>query len=277
MSPFIIKNKKNTKNSKGKLFVPTYKKHRDDGNHAPESDSDDNSSVASSSSGAGASVTVARKRITPKTLVADTIVSRGSKKIKSTAANMVVGKIAEALASSVIAAAIARGKHKKKSRIDRSSDDDSEDNENDEDDDEIEDSDNDSENGETIENSEDEADDDDDDDNEDDEDEDDEDDEDEDEDDEGEDDEREEGEGRGGVGAHGRSGRRCTDSVGTTTRSGHGDGPCAEEATTSVTLGQAGVVVVGVVVATPRLPLFPSVFVEYSAHLAYPNSASGVH
>ncbi len=75
---------------------------------------------------------------------------------------------------------------------------------------------------------------------------------DEDEEDEGEDDKREEGEGRGdaSVGAHGRSRRRCTDSVFAATRSGHGDGPCTEEAAASVTLGLTGVAVVGVVVAT---------------------------
>jgi ATP-dependent Lon protease len=45
-------------------------------------------------------------------------VRHDDKKRKTAAANMVVGKIAEALASSVIAAAIAGGKHKKRSRRD---------------------------------------------------------------------------------------------------------------------------------------------------------------
>ena len=53
------------------------------------------------------------------------------KKRKTAAANMVVGKIAEALASSVIAAAIAGGKHKKRSR--REDEDEDEDDDEDED------------------------------------------------------------------------------------------------------------------------------------------------
>jgi ATP-dependent Lon protease len=113
MSPFIIKQKKNTGKGGGKWFTTaaTYKKHRDDGRHddVPESDSD-TSSVASSSSGEQQQQQViAKKRITPKTL------DKQDKKRKTAAANMVVGKIAEALASSVIAAAIAGGKHKKRS------------------------------------------------------------------------------------------------------------------------------------------------------------------
>ena len=119
MSPFIIKNKKNTKkhnNGKWPAAVPTYKKHRDDDN-APESDSD-TSSDASSSSGENMPV-MSRKRITPKTLII-----QNDKKRKGVAAKMIVGKIAEALASSIIAAAISGGKHKKRSRReeDRSSD-----------------------------------------------------------------------------------------------------------------------------------------------------------
>jgi ATP-dependent Lon protease len=115
MSPFIIKNfkKKNIKSGKG---APTYKKHRDDGRHddVPESDSDTSSVVSSSSN----EPVVARKRITPKTL------DKQDKKRKTAAANMVVGKIAEALASSVIAAALAGGKHKKRSRREEDEDDD---------------------------------------------------------------------------------------------------------------------------------------------------------
>jgi ATP-dependent Lon protease len=118
MSPFIIKQKKNTGKGGGKWFTTaaTYKKHRDDGRHddVPESDSD-TSSVASSSSGEQQQQqqVIAKKRITPKTQ---------DKKRKTAAANMVVGKIAEALASSVIAAAIAGGKHKKRSSSRREED-----------------------------------------------------------------------------------------------------------------------------------------------------------
>jgi ATP-dependent Lon protease len=119
MSPFIIKQKKNTKKY-GKV-VPTYKKHRDDDNDhdddMPELESDDSSTETSSSSGENSSPIATRKRITPKTLVAMTV-RHDDKKRKTAAANMVVGKIAEALASSVIAAAIAGGKHKKRSRRD---------------------------------------------------------------------------------------------------------------------------------------------------------------
>ena len=110
MSPFIIKNIKNIKKGikLGKV-VPTYKKHRDDGHHddVPESDSE-TSSVASSSTSSEEMQMASRKRGTPKTLL-----NIQNKKRKTAAANMVVGKIAEALASSVIAAAIAGGKHKR--------------------------------------------------------------------------------------------------------------------------------------------------------------------
>jgi ATP-dependent Lon protease len=125
MSPFIIKQKKSSKGGKLLTAVPTYKKHRDD-NHddVPELESDDSSSVGSSSS--SEPVTKTRKRITPKTLEIQ------DKKRKTAAANMVVGKIAEALASSVIAAAIAGGKHKKRSRREEE-DEDSEDDEDNED------------------------------------------------------------------------------------------------------------------------------------------------
>ena len=105
MSPFIIKQKKITKN--------IYKKHRDDGHHdqAPETDSD-SSSVSSSDHGEKK-----KKRNTPKTLllIQNEDDTRRDNKRKSIAAKMVVGKIAEALASSMIAAAIV-GKSKKRSR-----------------------------------------------------------------------------------------------------------------------------------------------------------------
>ena len=124
MSPFIIKQKKNTKKGGRSLAaVPTYKKHRDD--DMPELESDDSSSAASSSS-SSEPVMKTRKRITPKTLI-----MIQDKKRKTAAANMVVGKIAEALASSVIAAAIAGGKHKKRSR--REDEDEDEDDDEDED------------------------------------------------------------------------------------------------------------------------------------------------
>ena len=109
MSPFIIKQKKITKN--------IYKKHRDDGHHdqAPETDSDSSSvssSVSSSDHGEKK-----KKRNTPKTLllIQNEDDTRRDNKRKSIAAKMVVGKIAEALASSMIAAAIV-GKSKKRSR-----------------------------------------------------------------------------------------------------------------------------------------------------------------
>jgi ATP-dependent Lon protease len=92
MSPFIIKKNKNSRKFKAASVKPTYKKNRDDDDMpALESDSDtDNSSITSSSS------------------------STVNKQRKTAAANMVVGKIAEALASSVIAAAIANRKGKGK-------------------------------------------------------------------------------------------------------------------------------------------------------------------
>ena len=128
MSPFIIKQKKNTKKGGRSMIaaVPTYKKHRDD-DDMPELESDDSSSAASSSS-SSEPVMKTRKRITPKTLI-----MIQDKKRKTAAANMVVGKIAEALASSVIAAAIAGGKHKKRSRREDEDEDEEEDEDEDED------------------------------------------------------------------------------------------------------------------------------------------------
>ena len=97
MSPFIIK--KNNRKSKAAGVKPTYKKNRDDDDipvlHSDsDSDTTDDSSVSSSSSPA------------PSTAA--------NKQRKTAAANMVVGKIAEALASSVIAAAIANRNRKAK-------------------------------------------------------------------------------------------------------------------------------------------------------------------
>ena len=109
MSPFIITQKKSAKKSAKNI----YKKHRDDGHHdqAPETDSD-SSSVSSSDHGEKK-----KKRNTPKTLllIQNEDDTRRDNKRKSIAAKMVVGKIAEALASSMIAAAIV-GKSKKRSR-----------------------------------------------------------------------------------------------------------------------------------------------------------------
>ena len=98
MSPFIIK-KNNNRKSKATGVKPTYKKNRDD-DDAPvlhsdsDSDTTDDSSLSQSSSPA------------PSTAA--------NKQRKTAAANMVVGKIAEALASSVIAAAIANRNRKAK-------------------------------------------------------------------------------------------------------------------------------------------------------------------
>jgi ATP-dependent Lon protease len=98
MSPFIIKknNRKNATKAVGKVVM--YKKHRDDDNdHHPYSDSDAESTETSSES----------------SMSTTSSSSARNKQKKTAAANMVVGKIAEALASSVIAAAIANGKGKK--------------------------------------------------------------------------------------------------------------------------------------------------------------------
>jgi ATP-dependent Lon protease len=122
MSPFTIKKNKKTGNllrilGSGK---PTYKKHRDDEDNKgiPESDTGSGSdSEGGESSSTVSSVSVQERRITRSTnnrthAKKNTAIT---KKTKTDAANMVVGKIAEALASSVIAAAIAGGKDKKKS------------------------------------------------------------------------------------------------------------------------------------------------------------------
>jgi len=116
MSPFTIKkNKKNT--GKGLRLVgggkPTYKKHRDDEDNKgfPESDTGSGSDSEGESSASSVSVQQQQHehRITNKNG------KKITKKTKTDAANMVVGKIAEALASSVIAAAIVGKKDKKKS------------------------------------------------------------------------------------------------------------------------------------------------------------------
>ena len=159
MTPFIIK-KNNNKKTIARLVAgsskPTYKKHRDDedikGIPESESGSGSDSEGGESSSSSSVSVSVPQRRSKNTTI---------TKKTKTEAANRVVGKIAEALASSVIAAAIANsnGKGKKKSvfrksRRDDDEDDDDEYNEEEEeeeesdveDSDDIEDSDDDDEN-----------------------------------------------------------------------------------------------------------------------------------
>jgi len=112
--PFIIK--KN--NKKSRIFTsgnPTYKKHRDDEDNKgiPESESgsgtDSEGEHSSSESSMSISVPERRRRSTRATTTV-------TKKTKTQAANEVVGKIAEALASSVIAAAIVNGKGKGKGK-----------------------------------------------------------------------------------------------------------------------------------------------------------------
>jgi len=115
MSPFIIKNIKNFRKL-GKAAKPTYKKHRDDEDNkdVPESGSEsEGENSSSSSSSVSVSAPVRRSKSTAIT-----------KKTKTAAANMVVGKIAEALASSVIAAAIANRKRKEGKKLRREEDED---------------------------------------------------------------------------------------------------------------------------------------------------------
>ena len=128
MSPFIIKSTK-----RSRRFVtggkPTYKKHRDDedNKNVPESESASGSESegeksSSSSSSVSVSVPVVRRR-------SKTAATAITKKTKSAAANMVVGKIAEALASSVIAAAIANRKRKVGKKLRREEEEDEDDEE----------------------------------------------------------------------------------------------------------------------------------------------------
>jgi len=122
MSPFIIKNIKNNKNSRkfGKAAKPTYKKHRDDEDNkgVPESESASGSDSEGENSSSSSSVSVSAPVRRSKTTTTIT------KKTKTAAANMVVGKIAEALASSVIAAAIASRKRKGGKKLRREEDED---------------------------------------------------------------------------------------------------------------------------------------------------------
>lgn len=113
MSPFTIKKNKNFLRIIGG-GKPTYKKHRDDDDKKgiPESDtgSGSDSEGGESSSISSVSIQQQERRITRKNGKPIT------KKTKTDAANMVVGKIAEALASSVIAAAIVGKKDKKSTK-----------------------------------------------------------------------------------------------------------------------------------------------------------------
>ena len=135
MSPFIIKSIKRARKSGG--AKPTYKKHRDDEDNKgiPESESASGSESegekSSSSSSSSVSISAPVRRVKSR-------VAAATKKTKSAAANMVVGKIAEALASSVIAAAIANRKRKvgKKLRREEEEDDEEEYEEEERDDDE---------------------------------------------------------------------------------------------------------------------------------------------
>ena len=133
MSPFIIK----STNKRSRKFItggkPTYKKHRDDEDNkgVPESESasgseseGEKSCSSSSSSSVSVSVPVVRRR--NKTAATATAIT---KKTKTAAANVVVGKIAEALASSVIAAAIANRKRKVGKKLRREEEEDEDDEE----------------------------------------------------------------------------------------------------------------------------------------------------
>lgn len=109
MSPFIIKNNRR-KTILARLATggkPTYKKHRDDDDikGIPQSESGSGSDSDGGGESSSISVSVPERRNSRATI---------TKKSKTAAANMVVGKIAEALASSVIAAAIANSKEKGK-------------------------------------------------------------------------------------------------------------------------------------------------------------------
>ena len=132
MSPFIIKSiNKRARKSGGK---PTYKKHRDDEDNKdiPESESvsgseseGEKSQSSSSSSSSSVSVSAPARRVKSRAAA----VAAMTKKTKSAAANMVVGKIAEALASSVIAAAIANRKRKVGKKLRREEEEDEDDEE----------------------------------------------------------------------------------------------------------------------------------------------------
>jgi len=110
MSPFIIKNLKNKKTPKSRMagifkLSTQYKKHSDNPDRPDpelEQTDDDNSSVSSLSSGSPVAMKSSVSRH-----------DKSSSVKKYSAANLVVGKIAEALASSVVAAAVAAAENKK--------------------------------------------------------------------------------------------------------------------------------------------------------------------
>jgi ATP-dependent Lon protease len=126
MSPFTIK--KNNKKNGAIIRIlggkPVYKKHRDDDDHNkgfPDSDTGSSSGSESDDGGESAAASasspppVREKRVTRRVNKKNVV----AKKTKTEAANMVVGKIADALASSVIAAAIAsRGGEKESKKRD---------------------------------------------------------------------------------------------------------------------------------------------------------------
>ena len=130
MSPFIIKSTKRARKFVTGGGKPTYKKHRDDEDNKdiPESESVSGSesegekSQSSSSSSSSVSVSAPVRRVKSR-------VAAATKKTKTAAANMVVGKIAEALASSVIAAAIANRKRKVGKKLRREEEEDEDDEE----------------------------------------------------------------------------------------------------------------------------------------------------
>ena len=163
MSPFTIK--KNNKKNNAIIRIlggkPVYKKHRDDEDRNkgfPDSDTSSSSGSESdggesaSASRSGSSSPVHERRVTRSSGSKMNKKNVSAKKAKTEAANMVVGKIADALASSVIAAAIAgrEKENKKKDGRNRRRRDDEPD-EYEEDDDDREENDNGSENEESSE------------------------------------------------------------------------------------------------------------------------------
>jgi len=128
MSPFTIK-KNNKKTGSGTVLrligggKPTYKKHRDDEDDKgfPESDTGSGSESDGGETSSVSSVSVQQQQQQRERRITGKNGKKITKKTKTDAANMVVGKIAEALASSVIAAAIVGKKDKKKSSISTSS------------------------------------------------------------------------------------------------------------------------------------------------------------
>ena len=137
MSPFIIKKHRSKKGGVLHIFgggkSSTYKKHRDDDDHKgfPESDTGSGSGSDTGSEHSGSepemeetpiistSSALVRRKKEPRIVTRSSSSSKKEKQKKkdtdkkACAANMVVGKIADALASSMIAAAIVGEKNKK--------------------------------------------------------------------------------------------------------------------------------------------------------------------